>query len=46
MKLSPEARRVVETSMRINKVSDAERKEIDDLLEQIKIRVGNLGLCL
>ena len=32
MKLSAEAQKVLETSMRINKTSDTERKEIEDLI--------------
>ena len=32
MKLSAEARKVLETSMRINNVSEAERKDIEDLI--------------
>lgn len=32
MKLSDEAQKILETSMRINKTSDAERKEIEDLV--------------
>jgi len=35
MKLSSEARKVVETSMRMNKVNDAERKEIEDLIKMM-----------
>ncbi|MDH5181057.1 MAG: hypothetical protein OEZ39_10660 [Gammaproteobacteria bacterium] len=35
MKLSDEARRVLETSMRINKTGDAERREIEDVIARM-----------
>ena len=35
MNLSEEARQVLETSMRINKCSDAERREIEDLISRM-----------
>lgn len=35
MKLSDEARRVIETSMRINSTSDAERRAVEDLISRM-----------